>query len=132
MKRPCCVEDPLGLERFQADHLAVAADDALGPEAGVHDDALGLGFFDLLQRRRHLVALLQADDVDFARAHAQRGKRDVHHLVRGHRGDRFPSLGTTSSVAPCCFSTSRAAERATSMATLPPPITITFLPMVNL
>ena len=47
--------------------------------------------------------------------------------------DVFSADGSASSTpAACCFTTSRAAERATSMATLPPPMTTTFLPIVNL
>ncbi len=33
--------------------------------------------------------VFQADEADFARAHAQRGERDVHHFVRGHGLRRF-------------------------------------------
>ena len=87
MKRPVDVEHRFGFDHFQARHAAVAADHALRPEAGVHHDALGLGLFNLLERGRHFVALLQADDVDLARSHAQRGERDVHHFVRSDGRD---------------------------------------------
>ena len=55
----------------------------------MHDDAFLFGLFDLFQRRRHFFAAFQADDVHFARAHAQRGERDVHHFLGGNRGDVF-------------------------------------------
>ena len=48
--------------------------------------AFGFGFFDFFQRRRHFLALFQADQVHFARAHAQRGERDIHHFFGGDGG----------------------------------------------
>ena len=53
--------------------------------------------------------------------------------LAGFTAETFSAEGSTSCTPEaCCLTTSRAAERATSMATFPPPMTITFFPMVNL
>ena len=83
------VENRLRLQAFERRDFAVFADEALGSESGMQDDAFGLGLFDFFERRRHLLALLQADDVYFLRAHAQRGERDVDHFFGGDGGHIF-------------------------------------------
>ena len=65
------IEDIFRLQALQANHLAVASQHPLRSEAGMHDDAFGLRLFDLFQRRRHLIAILQANEADLACAHAQ-------------------------------------------------------------
>ncbi len=98
----------------------------------MHDDAFFFGFFNFFERGGHFVAAFQANQVHFARAHAQRRERDVDHFLGGNRRDVFCGRLEIFHAACMLRTTSRAAERATSMATFPPPITITFLPMVNL
>src|SRR5471032_2913407 len=128
---PGRVEDPFGFDGFKTHHFPVTADHLLGSSAVMQDDAFDLGFLDFLQGRRHLLPVFEADNSHFARPHAQRRKRDVHHFMARHGRDIALARHLALGFRACCFSTSRAAERATSMATLPPPMTTTFFPMLN-
>ena len=83
------IEDPFRLESFKGSDLAVLAQNALRTKAGIHLDSLFFGFDDFFQSGGHLIARLQADQVHFARAHAQRGKRNVDHLLSRDGGDIF-------------------------------------------
>src|SRR5690242_19189634 len=53
----------------------------------MHGDAFGFGFFNFLECGRHLVALLQADQMNLARAHAHGRERNVDYLAGGDGGD---------------------------------------------
>jgi hypothetical protein len=55
----------------------------------VHADAFLFGFLNFFEGGGHLIARLQADQIHFARAHAQRGKRNVDHLPRRDGGHVF-------------------------------------------
>ena len=83
------IENPLGLQCLQPHHFAIFAQHALGAQAGIHNDAFGLGFFNFFQRSGHFVAAFQAHDINFTRAHPQRGQRNIHHLAGGDRRHIF-------------------------------------------
>src|SRR5476649_208909 len=84
---PGRVEDPFGFDGFETHHFSVTADHLLGSSAVMQDDAFDLGFLDFLQGRRHLLPVFEADNSHFARPHAQRRKRDVHHFMARHGRD---------------------------------------------
>ena len=78
-----------------------------------------------LRRSRHTMST--------SRAPSRNAESETSTISRVATAVTLSAEGSASSTpATCCLTTSRAADRATSMATLPPPITTTFLPMVNL
>ena len=76
--------------------------------------------------------MIRAHEMDFARAHAQRGAGKRPSVPSLPRSFRFRS-GYREQRAVQGFQRQlllrRRADRATSIATLPPPITTTFLPI---
>ena len=52
-------------------------------------DAFLFGFLNFFERGGHFLAPLQADEIHFARAHAERGKRNVDHFLCGDSSHIF-------------------------------------------
>jgi len=110
--------------------LAVFAGIRLGQDC-VYCDPFAFGFLNFFERAGIWSRGSRHTRFTSAR-HAQSGERNVDHFFGGDGGHVLRGRFVILDAAGMLRTTSRAAERATSMATLPPPITITFLPMVNL
>jgi len=67
----------------------------------MHDDAFGFGFFNLFQRRRHLFALFQADEMHFLRAR-RRADSDTSTISLVATALTFSADGSRSSTPPTC------------------------------
>ena len=132
LNRCCASNTEVQRDHFEPGHFAVLTDKLLRPERRMDLDSLDQAFFNLFFGSGHFFARFEANEVHFPRAHAQGLAGDVHELFHGDvhfAGSQFGrgALGICCRLASFCCS--RMAERATSMATLPPPMTTTCLPM---
>jgi hypothetical protein len=125
---PCASKTAFVRTVFKPHDFSVAAQHALGSRGRRADGRPRSPLPRFLRSRRHLVAPFQAYDADLARSQTQRRKRNVHHFMRRDRGDVFLDWVSAPSRSPPVLLQhfANAAERATSIATFPPPITTTF------